>query len=338
MKLAIVILNWNGVGMMRRFLGGVVRHSSAAEVIVADNGSTDASLDWLEEEMPAVRVIPLDRNYGFAEGYNQALRQVEAEYYLLLNSDVEVRQGWFQPMLSYMESHPEVAACQPKLLSQSHMDCFEYAGACGGFLDGLGYPYCRGRVFGTVERDEHQYDKPLLCHWATGACLMVRSRDYWDVGGLDARFFAHQEEIDLCWRLRARGRQVVCVPESVAYHVGGGTLPAENPFKTFLNFRNNLLLVYKNMPSSRLPRVMALRFLLDAAASLRFLFAGEWRSSLAVPRAWWAFLRMRPSFAKDRRENLRRTVCDMIGDSADSILWQYYVRGRKTWAEIAGKA
>ncbi|MCD8266949.1 MAG: glycosyltransferase family 2 protein [Prevotellaceae bacterium] len=338
MRLAIVILNWNGVGMMRRFLKGVVRHSQSAEVIVADNGSTDSSLRWLAEEMPGVRVIPLERNYGFAEGYNRALRQVEAEYYLLLNSDVEVRQGWFQPMLLYMEAHPEVAACQPKLLSQSRKDSFEYAGACGGFLDALGYPYCRGRVFGTVERDERQYDEPMACHWATGACLMIRSRDYWAAGGLDARFFAHQEEIDLCWRLRARGRRVVCVPASVAYHVGGGTLPAENPLKTFLNFRNNLLLVYKNMPAGRLPRVMALRLLLDAAASLRFLLAGQWRSSLAVPRAWWAFLRMRQGFREDRRENLRRAVCDMLGDSVGSILWQYYVRGRRTWAEIAGRA
>ncbi len=335
MKLAIVILNWNGLGMLKRFLSGVVEHSPGAEVIVADNGSDDGSVEWLRTEMPQVRLILFERNHGFAEGYNKALREVDAELYLLLNSDVEVHEGWLGPMLSFMEVHPEVAACQPKLLSQLQPGSFEYAGASGGYIDSLGYPYCRGRVFGTVERDCHQYDEPTLCHWATGACLLVRSSDYWAVGGLDYRFFAHQEEIDLCWRLRARGRAVACVPQSVAYHVGGGTLPAGSHRKTFLNFRNNLLLLYKNLPQRRLCSVFCLRFFLDALASLMFLFTGQWGSSFAVPRAWWAFLFMKVDFKADRRCNLAEAVCEPLRGAVGSILWQYYVRGRKTWKRLS---
>ncbi len=334
MKVAIVILNWNGLSMMRRFLGGVVRHSSGAEVIVADNGSTDGSVAWLKTEMPEVRIIQLPRNYGFAEGYNQALRSVESEYFLLLNSDVEVREGWLQPMLTYMDFHPETAACQPKLLCQTKPDSFEYAGASGGYLDRLGYPYCRGRVFSSVETDCHQYDDIAHCLWATGACLLIRSKDYWDAGGLDGRFFAHQEEIDLCWRIVARGRDVVCVPESVAYHVGGGTLEAGNPYKTFLNFRNNLLLLYKNLPAERLTTVLCKRFFLDTLASLEFMLTAQVKSACAVFRAWRTFWHMKSEFKPDRRENMEKAVCDPLSDAVGSILWQYYARGRKTWKQI----
>ncbi|MCD8303029.1 MAG: glycosyltransferase family 2 protein [Prevotellaceae bacterium] len=334
MKVAIVILNWNGLSMMQRFLGGVVRHSGGAEVIVADNGSTDDSVTWLKAEMPEVRVIQLPRNYGFAEGYNQALRSVEAEYYLLLNSDVEVREGWLQSMLTYMDSHPEAAACQPKLLCQTKPESFEYAGASGGYLDRLGYPYCRGRVFSTVETDCHQYDKIAHCLWATGACLLIRSKDYWDAGGLDGRFFAHQEEIDLCWRIVARGRDVVCVPESVAYHVGGGTLEAGNPYKTFLNFRNNLFLLYKNLPAERLSTVLCRRFFLDALAFLGFLLTAQVKLACAVFRAWLSFWHMKSEFMPDRRENMEKAVCDPLSDAVGSILWQYYARRRKTWKQI----
>ncbi len=336
-RVAIVILNWNGVDMMKRFLPSVVANSPDAEVVVADNGSTDSSVEWLQSEMPGVHLVRLDRNYGFAEGYNRALRAVEAEYYLLLNSDVEVRAGWLAPMLAYMDGHPEVAACQPKLLCQWRPDSFEYAGAAGGYLDGLGYPYCRGRMFSMVERDERQYDEVVAtCHWATGACLLVRSADYWGVGGLDDRFFAHQEEIDLCWRLRARGRGVACVPQSVAYHLGGGTLPADSPCKTFLNFRNNLLLLYKNLPSRRLRPVLRKRIVLDAVASIKFLLTGQCRSSWAVWRAWRAFLLMRHSFDEARMTNQRLAVCDPLSDAVGSILWQYYVKRRKTWRQIHG--
>ncbi len=334
MSVSIVILNWNGLPMLRRFLMDVVRHSAGAQVVVADNGSTDGSLAWLSQEAPGVRVVRLDQNYGFAEGYNKALRQVEADYYVLLNSDVEVPEGWLSPLLAYMEGHPEVAACQPKLLSQADNSRFEYAGACGGFLDSLGYPYCRGRVFSTVEADHGQYDTPLPCLWATGACLLIRASDYWGAGGLDGRFFAHQEEIDLCWRLASRGRGVACVPESAVYHVGGGTLPAGSPRKTFLNFRNNLLLLYKNLPPSRLPRVLRRRRALDALASLTFLLKGEWRSSLAVGKAWRAFRAMRPDFEKDREENLRLAVCDPLSTAVGSLLWLYHAKGLRTWSQL----
>lgn len=331
-KIAIVILNWNGAEMMRRFLPSVVEHSKEADVIVVDNGSTDDSVAFLEREMPDVRCVRLDRNYGFAEGYHRGLREVEAEYYLLLNSDVEVRADWLGPMAAYMDAHPEVAACQPKLLCQWAPEYFEYAGGSGGYIDALGYPYCRGRIFGTVERDEGQYDDVQPVLWATGAALLIRRQDYWDVGGLDGRFFAHQEEIDLCWRLRSRGRGVVVVPQSVVYHLGGGTLPQGNPRKDYLNFRNNLLLLYKNLPEERLHKVMRLRFWLDALAALQFLLKGQWGSFRAVWRARRDFRRLRPQFRADRMENLRRTVLTPVPEQSHfSLLWQYYVRGRKTY-------
>ncbi len=333
--IAIVILNWNGAEMMRRFLPSVVENSMEADIVVIDNGSTDDSLQYLETEMPNVRRIVLDKNYGFAEGYHLGLAKVEAKYFLLLNSDVEVHKGWLKPMITYMEAHPEVAACQPKLLCQWAPEKFEYAGASGGFIDALGYPYCRGRVFGTVEKDNGQYDDIVPVMWATGAALMIRSSDYWEVGGLDGRFFAHQEEIDLCWRLRSRGRGIVVIPESVAYHLGGGTLPQGNPHKDYLNFRNNLLLLYKNLPEERLKSVMRIRWWLDALASVQFLLKGQTGSFKAVWRARRDFHKIRPDFDKDRRENLQRTILSPIPEQATfSLLWQYYIKGRKTWKQL----
>ena len=259
-RISVVILNWNGREMMRRFLPSVVKYSrDEADVIVADNASTDGSLDMLAREFPEVGTLRLDRNYGFAEGYNRALAQLPTEFYLLLNSDVEVTEGWLTPLLRYMDAHPEVAACQPKLLCEARRDMFEYAGAAGGYLDRFGYPYCRGRVMDTVECDRGQYDRPASVFWATGAALMVRRSDWDAAGGLDARFFAHMEEVDFCWRLRARGRGVVCLPESRVYHVGGGTLNKSNARKTYLNFRNNLLMLYKNLPDEELAAVMRVR-------------------------------------------------------------------------------
>ena len=285
--------------------------------------------------MPNVRRIVLDKNYGFAEGYHLGLAKVEAKYFLLLNSDVEVHKGWLKPMITYMEAHPEVAACQPKLLCQWAPEKFEYAGASGGFIDALGYPYCRGRVFGTVEKDNGQYDDIVPVMWATGAALMIRSSDYWEVGGLDGRFFAHQEEIDLCWRLRSRGRGIVVIPQSVAYHLGGGTLPQGNPHKDYLNFRNNLLLLYKNLPEERLKSVMRIRWWLDALASVQFLLKGQTGSFKAVWRARRDFHKIRPDFDKDRHENLQRTILSPIPEQATfSLLWQYYIKGRKTWKQL----
>ena len=277
MKVSVVILNWNGCDMLRTFLPSVVRCSKSGqvEVCVADNGSTDASVEMLREEFPCVRIIVLDQNHGFADGYNLALQQVEAEYVVLLNSDVEVTEHWLEPMISYLDAHPEVAACQPKIRSQRQKEYFEYAGAAGGFIDKYGYPFCRGRVMEVVEKDEGQYDTILPVFWATGAALFIRLADYREAGGLDGRFFAHMEEIDLCWRLRSRGRKIVCIPQSTVYHVGGATLKKENPRKTFLNFRNNLVMLYKNLPDEELNKVMRIRACLDYVAAFTFLLKGQ---------------------------------------------------------------
>lgn len=334
-RVAVVILNWNGEKMLREFLPDVVRYSTGAEIIVADNASTDGSLQILEREFPTVRRIVLDRNYGFALGYHLALEQVDAEYYLLLNNDVQVGADWLSPLLEYMDKNPHVAACQPKLLCHWDRTRFEYAGASGGYIDSWGYPYCRGRVMGTVEEDKGQYDEPASLLWATGAALMIRREAYWQAGGLDGRFFAHQEEIDLCWRLRSRGYGIACVPQSKVWHVGGGTLPKDSPHKTYLNFRNNLLLLYKNLPSERLETVMRVRFWLDALASVQFLLTGKWGSFLAVWRGRRDFFRMRPQFVADRERNLKAAVLSPVPEqTAVSILWQYYARGKKTFKEI----
>ncbi len=334
-KVAIVILNWNGADMMRRFLPGVIANSPEARVFVADNASSDGSLEMLSADFPTVSQIVLDRNYGFADGYNQALRQVEAEYYVLLNSDVETPHQWLAPLLQYMEANPDVAACQPILRCQWNKEYFEYAGAAGGYLDSLGYPYCRGRLMATVEKDYGQYNTIAPVMWATGACMMIRSQDYWQVGGLDGRFFAHQEEIDLCWRLRSRDRGIVCIPDSIVYHLGGGTLPQGNPRKTFLNFRNNLLLLYKNLPQERLEPVMRIRFWLDALASLKFLLTFQWGSFLAVWRARREYHRIRADFQQDRDSNLSLGILSPVPEqSTFSLLYQYYVKGRKKYSQL----
>ena len=293
-KVAIVILNWNGAKMLQQYLPSVLRYSrDEATVIVADNASTDISLELLYTHFREdCRVIELEKNWGFAEGYNKALSKVDAEYYLLLNSDIEVTHHWLTPLIEFMDAHDDVAACQPKLLSVSDKDCFEYAGACGGFLDRYGYPFCRGRLFETVESDKGQYDVTSDVLWATGAALMIRAKDYWKVGGLDARFFAHNEEIDLCWRLRIRGRRVCCVPDSFVYHVGGGTLPKSNPMKTYLNFRNNLTMLYKCLPDEELKPVMRMRWFLDYLAAWEMLLLKRnWGDFRAVYRARRAFKR-----------------------------------------------
>ncbi len=336
-KLAIVILNWNGAAMLRQYLPSVLNHSTdEAVVYVADNASTDGSIELLRQEFPECRLIMLEKNWGFAEGYNKALRQVEAEYYLLLNSDIEVTQHWLTPMLSFMDSRPDVAACQPKLLSVADHNRFEYAGACGGFLDRYGYPFCRGRVFETVELDKGQYDQPAEVMWATGAALMIRATDYWAVGGLDGRFFAHCEEIDLCWRLRIRGRKVCCLPASQVYHVGGGTLPKANPMKTFLNFRNNLTMLYKCLPDSELRHVMRWRWFLDYLAAWEMLLLkrnlGDFK---AIFKARRAFHRWRNDFDADRRAIQDGRVVEEIPEQRRfSLLWQYYAKGRKFFSTL----
>lgn len=327
-KVAVVILNYNGAAMLEQFLPAVLDCSPEATVVVADNASTDNSVALVQEKFPSLQLICLDRNYGFADGYNKALEQVDAEYYILLNSDVEVTPGWIAPLLAFMEADEKVVACQPKILDYKNKACFEYAGAAGGFMDRYGYPYCRGRLFDTVEQDNGQYDESCRVFWATGAAMMVRSKVYWAVGGLDGRFFAHMEEIDLCWRMNARGGDVYCVPQSVVYHVGGATLSKSNPRKTFLNFRNNLLLLYKNMPHDGLAHVMRVRLLLDYVAAFKFLLCGSWGDFGAVVKARSEYRRMRKDFYHDREGNLAMTIVP-LEKKRPFLLWEYYLRGVK---------
>ena len=337
MKIAIVILNWNGRKMLEQYLPSVLEYSrNDATVIVADNASTDGSLAFLAEHYPKVETIFLDQNYGFAEGYNRVLRQVDAEYYVLLNSDVEVTHHWLEPLVEYMDNHEEVAACQPKLLSFVNRDKFEYAGASGGYIDRYGYPFCRGRLFDTVETDNGQYDYAAPVLWATGACLFIRSKDYWMANGLDGRFFAHNEEIDLCWRLHIMGRQVVCLPDSVVYHLGGGTLPKGNPRKTFLNFRNNLTMLYKCLPDEELRHVMRWRWFLDYLAAWQTLILnrnlGDFR---AIYRARRAFKHWLPQFEEDRRQIQQSRVAKDIPEQKHfSLLWQYYAHRRRIYSQL----
>ena len=338
-KVAVVILNWNGADMMRKYLPGVVASTettSGARVYVADNGSTDGSMEMVGELFPTVGQVQLDRNYGFAEGYNLSLRSVDAEYYVLLNSDVEIRdKGWLDPLVEYMDRHPLLGACQPKLMSLRQEGVFEYAGASGGFLDRYGYPFCRGRVFDRVESDRGQYDDVESLLWATGAALMVRSESYWAVGGLDPDFFAHMEEIDFCWRLRSMGQGVVCVPSSKVYHLGGATLSKENPRKTFLNFRNNRLMLYKNLPERELRWVLFVRYCLDWVAALQFLLKGHFRDARAVLQALRGFSRMKSQYEERRKEVQAKRVVDSVPERRRFLLlWQFYILRRQTYDQL----
>lgn len=332
---AVVILNYNGAGMLRRFLPSVIEYSPEASIYVADNGSSDESCDVVRNEFPAVKLMVLDHNYGFAEGYNRALAQVDEEYAVLLNSDVEVTRGWLSPMTQFLDSNPEVAACQPKLLSFKQKDFFEYAGAAGGFIDKWGYTFCRGRIFNTVERDSGQYDDTTDVFWATGAALMIRNEVYKNNGGLDGRFFAHMEEIDLCWRLRSRGYKIACVPQSHVYHVGGATLKKENPQKTYLNFRNNLLMIYKNAPDCQLKKIMLFRKVFDNVAALKFLASGDYAAFKAVRKARRDFKAMRAGYDKARAKNMKLTVTTRIPEVLESsILYKYYLGFKHTYSSL----
>ncbi len=300
MKCSVVILNWNGAQMLRTYLPSVVKScqqsaiSDQVELVVADNGSTDNSLEVLAKEFPTVKTIVLDQNYGFAEGYNRAIAQVDSEYVVLLNSDVETPDGWLEPLLDYLDAHSEIAAVQPKVRSWRDKTRFEHAGAAGGYVNALGYPYCRGRRLWGVEKDQGQYDEVAIIDWTTGACMCVRTQIYKDLGGLDASFFAHMEEIDLCWRMRNHGWQLACVPQSVVYHLGGGSLSYDNPRKTYLNHRNNLLMIYKN---KRHPYgVLFVRFFLDYAAACLYLLQGRAKSCKAVFEARRDYRKMRKAY------------------------------------------
>ncbi len=326
---AIVILNWNGVAHLRRFFPSVVAAAEGvAEVVVADNGSTDESVAWIEATYPSVRVIRLDRNYGFSEGYNRALREVEATYYILLNSDVETPKGWIEPLIRTMRQHPEVAACAPKLRSSERRNEFEYAGASGGFIDYLGYPFCRGRLLRTLEQDEGQYDDPCEIFWASGAALCCRAEVWHTMGGLDGDYFAHMEEIDLAWRMQLAGWRLRVVPESVVYHYGGGTLQTDSPRKIYLNHRNNLTMLCKCAPARQLCLVFLLRPWLDLLAATTYLLQGHAANFCAVFRAWGSFLGQIGALRQKRRA-LQRTHNRPRGIYRGSILWCYLLGVRR---------
>lgn len=332
---AVIILNWNGEKLLREFLPSVVANTdtSIADVIVADNGSTDGSRELLRKEFPQVKLLEFDENLGFAGGYNRALRETGYRYTLLLNSDVETPAGWLTPLHDFMEVHPDAAACQPKILSYKQKEKFEYAGAAGGFIDRNGYPYCRGRIFDTVEDDNGQYDTPVEVFWATGAALMVRTDLYEKAGGLDERFFAHMEEIDLCWRLLLMGHTLWCVPASHVYHLGGGSLPAANPRKTYLNFRNNLLLLHKNLPAANLRGALLRRRLLDTVAWAKFILTLDLPNASAILRAHRDFRRMRREYTTHPPVNLLARSADRRTRHPD-ILLSYFIKRKRHYSQL----
>lgn len=330
--IAVIILNWNGANLLREFLPAVISNTNAklAKVIVADNGSTDNSIDVLKNEFPEVEVLRFDKNYGFAGGYNRAIETCDCEYSILLNSDVAPAPGWIEPLHEWMEAHPNTGACQPKLLSYKQKDMFEYAGASGGFIDKNGYPFCRGRIFSTCEQDHGQYNDPMKIFWASGAALMVRTKVYINAGGLDEAFFAHMEEIDLCWRILLLGYDIMAIPQSVVYHLGGGSLPASNPRKTYLNFRNNLLMLHKNLPDETRTRKLLIRRLLDAIAWAKFMLSFDFANAKAVIKAHRDFSKMRKNYTS-------HPSSDLLASSAGgkkNILISYYIQGIKTFSAL----
>lgn len=350
-KVSVIILSWNAEHLLRKFLPQATEYCTLrgkrddVEIVIADNGSTDGTEEFVKElaaGLPSdyLQFLPLERNWGFAEGYNRALKEIEAEYVVLLNDDVEVTPDWLDPLVEYMDAHSDVAACQPKLLSWKEKEKFEYAGACGGYVDKYGYPFCRGRVFNTVETDYSQYSTTSALLWATGACLFIRKEEFQNAGGLDGRFFAHMEEIDLCWRLRCRMKSIACVTESTVFHVGGASLAAGNPRKTFLNFRNNLLMLYKNLPEEELRSVMRMRSLLDAAAAFAFLLKGEGKNFIAVFRARKAFRQLKTEFSQSREENLmaaRKAGNPMMHVPERRpifLLWHYHIKKKRTFSQL----
>ena len=327
MDTAIVILNWNGLHFMKRFLP-VLEANTPSEnyfLVVADNGSTDGSVEWLKAEHPKVQVIEFDKNYGFSEGYNRAFRQIDADYYILLNSDVEVTPGWAETLINFMEDNPDAGICQPKILSEARRDSFEYAGAAGGYIDSLGYPFCRGRILSNIEKDRGQYDEEEEVFWASGACMVVRASLYHHLGGLDELFFAHMEEIDFCWRAKLLGFQVWAVPQAAVYHVGGGTLPNNAPRKLYYNYRNNLLMLYKNLPGNMRWRRIALRMTLDFCSAMVYLVTFRWEAFKTVFKAHRDYRKLR----KQEDPSVFSEEINDIGLYKGSILLKFFFSGKK---------
>jgi GT2 family glycosyltransferase len=333
-KTAVVILNYNGRKHLTDFLPSVINHSPDTTIYVADNASTDDSLAVLKNNFPSIKIIKLLENHGFAQGYNEALEQIKAQfqYYILLNSDVEVTPNWVEPVISLMESNPNIAACQPKILSYHEKTHFEYAGAAGGFIDRLGYPFCRGRVFLSIEEDFGQYNDIREVFWATGACMFIRAEVFHNLEGFDGDFFAHMEEIDLCWRMKHAGYQVFASGKSTVYHVGGGTLHKSNPYKTFLNFRNGLVMLYKNHPDKGLYRTLMTRLILDGIAGMKFLLFDSWEDCWAVARAHFNFYFHFRTWRKKRKKIQKKDDLGQIFKR--NIVWQHFVKGKERFEEM----
>ncbi len=333
-KAAVVILNYNGASLLQKFLPSVIANTpSWCSVIVADNASTDNSISVLQQHFPDVRCIEMQQNLGFAGGYNHALQQVDAEYFILLNSDIEVTPQWVEPIIEFMIQHAEVAACQPKILAYNQKDFFEHAGACGGYIDYLGFPFCRGRIFNSLEKDENQYTDNKEIFWATGAAMFIRSNVFKATGGFDADFFAHMEEIDLCWRMKHFGYKLYCIPASKVYHVGGGTLHKSNPKKTYLNFRNNLIMLLKNLPSGSRFSVFVKRLFLDKLAFIKFFVSGNFKDAWAVYRAYFYVMLYFKIIMRKRREikNISSGVSCIF---EKSIVSEHFFRGKKKFTEL----
>jgi GT2 family glycosyltransferase len=337
-SVAIVILNWNGKKYLQQFLPSVLSTTySNLQVIVADNASTDDSIAYLKEHFPGVGIIALPQNFGFAKGYNEALKQVNTEYYVLLNSDVEITPYWLQPMIALLEQNELNVACQPKVLSFHERSMFEYAGAAGGWIDSLGYPFSRGRLFDVLEKDEGQYNTTEEIFWASGAALVIKQKAFWEAGGFDESFFAHQEEIDLCWRLKIKGYKIYCCHESVVYHVGGGTLNKGNSFKTYLNFRNNLMMLSKNLSSAEAVWKIPLRLILDQVTAWKGLLTGDTAYFKAIQKAQYNFLSWSLSVKKNEKDKKDISLSSLSGVYKGSIIWQHFVKKKKTFLEIIKK-
>ncbi len=333
-KVIIVILNWNGRRYLEQFLPSVLSSTySNLEVVVADNGSDDDSVSFLKSRFDTVRIIQLEKNFGFAKGYNEALKQLRGDYFVLLNSDVEVMPGWIEPIINLMETDSSIAVCQPKILTFNNRRMFEYAGASGGWLDHLGYPFARGRIFDICEEDNGQYDSIEPIFWATGAAMFVRAQLYQQLNGLDEYFFAHQEEIDFCWRVQLAGYKIYACPSSVVYHVGGGTLPKGNATKVFLNFRNNLVMMAKNLPLSQSWWKIPFRFLLDTISAFKSLFDGQSTYFIAVFKSHLTFLRWMFS-KRDKRFLPVKRSGELLGWFKGSVVWLHFVKGKTRFTEI----
>lgn len=335
-EITVAILNWNGLKHLQEFLPFVVQHSENAEVLLIDNGSTDQSVHWVQSHFPTVQVLVHPRNVGFTEGYNQGLKSVTTPFAVLLNSDVEVTEEWLKPLLSRINSDDAIAAVQPKILSYREKDTFEYAGGAGGFIDALGYPFCRGRIFDTCEKDLEQYDDAKSIFWASGACMLVRMSAYHEMNGLEPRFFAHMEEIDLCWRWQNQGYQIWVEPGSTVYHLGAGTLAKSNPRKTFLNFRNGLALLYMNNLDTSIFWKIPVRLCLDGLAGIQFVVKGEWPNMLAILKAHFSFYAMLGYWSSRRRHNQRTAKQGLMlsGYFKGSLVWSYFIRGKRRFADL----